>query len=138
MFCWIGAAVSIPYKIHKQLSKLGPKMYFLRLPVVSKDEDELLKILQDNNFKERIREIKTAYFDYIECLESCPEMQVDPESGIPKIAMLTKSPEQEQEQRRIIYLAELLAHLRGTVETWETQGTQGLDYAYASENIEKP
>jgi hypothetical protein len=138
MFCWIGAAVSIPYKIHKQLSKLGPKMYFLRLPMVSKDEDELLKILQDNDFKERMRAIKTAYFDYLECLESCPQMEVDPESGIPKIEMVTRSPEQEQVQRRIIYLAELLAHLRGTVETWETQGSQGLDYAYASENIENP
>jgi hypothetical protein len=68
MFCWIGAAVSIPYKIHKQLSKLGPKMYFLRLPMVAEDEDELLKLIQENNFKERITAIKTAYFDYLECL----------------------------------------------------------------------
>ena len=140
MFCWVVAAVSIPYKIHKQLSKLGPKMYFLRLPMIEEDEDELLDWMRQDNFKERIREIKTAYFDYLECLESCPEMQVDPESGIPKIEVPADSPEPEhiQAQRCIIYLAELLAHLRGTVETWETQGSQALDYSYASENIENP
>jgi hypothetical protein len=138
MFCWIGAAASIPYKIHKQLSKLGPKMYFLRLPMVEEDEDELLEWMRQNNFKERMNAIKTAYFDYLECLESCPEMKIDPESGVPKIEVAADNPEQEQAQRRIIYLAEMLAHLRGTVETWETQGTQGLDYAYASENIENP
>lgn len=138
MFCWIGAAVSIPYKIHKQLSKLGPKMYFLRLPMIEEDEEELLKLMQENDFKERIAAIKTAYFDYLECRESCPEMQVDPESGVSKSKMITNNPEQEQVQRYIIYLAELLAHLRGTVDTWETEGTQGLDYAYSSVNIENP
>ena len=52
-------------------------MYFLRIPMLEEDEDELLKILQDNDFKERMRDIKTAYFDYLECLESCPDMQTD-------------------------------------------------------------
>ena len=32
MFVWIGAAVDIPYKVHKLLGTLGPKLYFLRLP----------------------------------------------------------------------------------------------------------
>jgi hypothetical protein len=136
MFCWVGASVSIPYRIHKQLSKLGPKMYFLRLPMTSEDEDSLLNMLKENDFRERMRDIKTALFDYFEYLESCPIMQIHPESGIPKIEMDTKSPEQEQVQRYIIYLGELLAHLRGTVETWETEDTQGLDYAYGSVNIE--
>jgi hypothetical protein len=138
MFCWIGAAVSIPFKIHKQLSKLGPKMYFLRLPMVEEDEDELLEWMRQNNFKERMNAIKSAYFDYLETLESCPEMKIDPESGVPKIEVMTNNPEQEKAQRCIIYLAEMLAHLRGTVETWETQGTDGSDYSYASETIENP
>jgi hypothetical protein len=138
MFCWIGAAVSIPFKIHKQLSKLGPKMYFLRLPMMEEDEDELLEWMRANNFRQRIKEIKTTYFDYLETLESCPEMKIDPESGVPKIEVPADNPEQEEAQRCIIYLAEMLAHLRGTVETWETQGTDGPSYAYASENIENP
>jgi hypothetical protein len=32
----------------------------------------------------------------------------------------------------------MLAHLRGTVETWEPKGTDGSDYSYASENVENP
>lgn len=42
MFLWLGAAVDIPYKIHKMLSMLGPKLYFLRLPMSSEEEDDLL------------------------------------------------------------------------------------------------
>jgi hypothetical protein len=32
MFVWVGAAVDIPYKVHRYLGTLGPKLYFLRLP----------------------------------------------------------------------------------------------------------
>ena len=138
MFCWLGAAVDIPYKIHKTLSRLGPKMYFLRLPLSVNDEDTLLRTMQQDNFKERVRIVKTALFDYLEYLESCPEMEIDPESGIPKLDWNASDSSQEQAQRYIIYLAELLAYLRGTVSTWETEGTQGLDYAYASRNVENP
>ena len=35
MFTWIGAAVDIPYKVHKYLSTFGPKLYFLSLPKVN-------------------------------------------------------------------------------------------------------
>jgi DNA-binding transcriptional ArsR family regulator len=138
MFVWLGAAVDIPYKIHKILSRLGPKLYFLRLPMSVKDENDLLRLIQQNNFRERITEVKGALFDYLEYLESCPDMQMDQVSGIPKLHWDTADPKQEQPQRYIIYLAELLAYLRGTVSTWETEGTQGLDYAYASRNIESP
>src|SRR5687767_4036286 len=37
MFVWVGAAVDIPYKVHKMLSLLGPKLYFLRLPMTVRD-----------------------------------------------------------------------------------------------------
>jgi hypothetical protein len=139
MFCWLGAAVEIPYKIHKMLSRLGPKLYFFRMPMsAAKDEDMILKTIQNDDFKERIRAVKLALFDYLEYFESCPNMEVDPESGIPKIKWNSANQVQEQTQRYIIYLAELLAYLRGTVTTWETEGTQGLDYAYASRNVENP
>lgn len=138
MFCWLGAAVEIPYKIHRTLSRLGPKMYFLRLPLSVNDEDTLLRTMQQDNFKERVGAVKAALFDYLEYLESCPAMEIDPESGIPKLNWNAADSRQNQAQRYIIYLAELLAYLRGTVTTWETEGTQGLDYAYASRNIENP
>jgi transposase len=139
MFVWLGAAVDIPYKIHKMLSMLGPKLYFLRLPMASEDEDDLLRFLQQDDFKDRIQRVKEAFFDYLEYLESCPAMQEDPESGwIPKVVWNTTNPIEVPAQRYLIYLGELLAHLRGTVSTWETEDTQGLDYAYASRNVENP
>jgi hypothetical protein len=140
MFVWLGAAVEIPYKVHKVLSILGPKLYFLRLPMSVKEEDDLLRSMQQDDFKERFGVVQTTLFDYLECLESCPAMQTDPESGIPKIQWnaVGSGQQQEQAQRYIIYMAELLAYLRGTVSTWKTEDTQGLDYAYTSRNVENP
>ena len=138
MFVWVGAAVDIPYKVHKMLSLLGPKLYFLRLPMTVRDIDSLLATMQQDNFKERFATVKKALFDYLEYLESCPQMQMDPASGIPKIDWDSTNPIQEQAQTFIIYLAELLAYLRGTVSTWKTEDTQGLDYAYTSRNVESP
>jgi len=129
MFVWLGAAVEIPYKVHKVLSILGPKLYFLRLPMSVKEEDDLLRSMQQDDFNERFGVVQTTLFDYLECLESCPAMQTDPESGIPKIQWnaVGSGQQQEQAQRYIIYMAELLAYLRGTVSTWKTEDTQGLD-----------
>ncbi len=138
MFVWLGAAVDIPYKIHKMLSMLGPKLYFLRLPMSSEEEDDLLHFLQQDDFRDRVQVVKEALFDYLEYLKACPNMQVDPESGIAKLVWNTINPAEEQAQRYLIYLGELLAYLRGTVSTWETEDTQGLDYAYTSRNIENP
>lgn len=138
MFVWVGAAVDIPYKVHKILSTLGPKLYFLRLPMSIKEEDDLLHSMQQDNFRERFKMVQEALFDYLEYLESCPDMDIDPESGIPKLQWNAADSRQEQAQRHIIYMAELLAYLRGTVSTWKTEDSQGLDYAYTSRNVENP
>ena len=42
MFTWIGAAVDIPWRVHKALGNLGAKLYFLRLPRSDKTEDIIL------------------------------------------------------------------------------------------------
>jgi len=34
MFVWVGAAVDIPYRVHKLFSSLGPKIYCFRLPYI--------------------------------------------------------------------------------------------------------
>ena len=45
-FVWVGAAVDIPRKVHKHLTTLGPKLYFLRLSRLSnKSEDDYYKQL---------------------------------------------------------------------------------------------
>jgi DNA-binding transcriptional ArsR family regulator len=139
MFTWLGAAVDIPYKVHKLLSALGPKLYFLRLPMSAESEADLLNSLKAEDFPLRVRKVKTALFDYLETLESCPNMQMEPDSGVPKIEWDSEDSINDDAQHIIIYLAELLAYLRGTVVTWgETEGTQGLEYAYGSSYLENP
>jgi hypothetical protein len=139
MFVWLGAAVDIPHKIHKMLSNLGPKLYFLRLPATSETEDDLLQLLKQDDFRQRLHTVTDAIYDYLEYFESCPNMEPDPEVGnLPRLDMNAADERQENAQRYIIRLAELLAHLRGSVATWETEGTQGLDYAYSTPYIENP
>jgi len=51
MFAWIGAAVDIPRKVHKLLTTLGPKLYFVRVPKVqSKSDDDYYQQLLHNDF----------------------------------------------------------------------------------------
>jgi hypothetical protein len=56
MFVWIGAAVDIPFKVHKLLTTLGPKLYFLRVPKVEqKSDDNYYQQLQNNDFDTKLR-----------------------------------------------------------------------------------
>ena len=137
MFVWIGAAVDIPYKVHKYLGTLGPKLYFKRLRKLYKKEQDYYDEL-DKDFADKIDKVSVALFDYLEWFESCPDMSLDKQSDLQK---MTWYPEKDdpQAKRYIIRLAMLLAHLRGVVPTWETrEGGQGTEYAYTIATIEEP
>jgi hypothetical protein len=85
MFTWIGAAVDIPYKVHKFLGTLGPKLYFLRLPSNPKNEDEYFDDL-DKDFGDKLTRVRTALYDYLNWFELCPNIQRDKESMLGKVA----------------------------------------------------
>jgi hypothetical protein len=142
MFVWAGAAVDIPYKVHKYLGTLGPKLYFLRLPSNSHSEAEYYNNL-DKDFGDKLDKIRVALFDYLECFESCPDM-TDDLDGVNRKSELHKmtwdfSKNEELPKRYIIKLAILLSHLRGVVTTWgDTSDSQGLDYSYALAIVEDP
>ena len=136
MFVWIGAAVDIPYKVHKYLGTLGPKLYFKRLRKLYKKEQDYFNEL-DKDFADKIDKVSVALFTYLEWFESCPDMILDEESGQYKMTWLPEK-DDTQAKRYIIRLAMLLAHLRGVVPTWETHDTQGTEYAYTIATIEEP
>jgi len=136
MFVLVGASVDIPYKVHKVLGYLGPKLYFLRLPKNCKTEEERLKESRED-FGQKEGAIKQALFDYLKWLEIRPDMAIDADSGLPKIRW-DFSKDDEDSERYIIRLAELLSHLRGVATTWHTKDTQGSDYAYTKPIIEDP
>ena len=135
MFAWIGAAVDIPYKVHKHLGNLGAKLYFLRLLGFEKDEDGYLQEINKDDFIHRTKVIQEVLLDYLGWFEKCPIAVIDNNNA--KIEWNFGNDE-EDAKRFIIRLGRLLAHLRGVVPTWETRDSQGTDYAYTFPNIEDP
>jgi hypothetical protein len=136
MFVLAGASVDIPYKVYKVLGYLGPKLYFLRLPKEIRNEIQRLANLRQN-FGAKEQKIQSALFDYLKWLEIRPDMQIDNESGLPKIEWDTAKDDVDS-LKKIIKLADLLGPLRGVAQTWETRGTQGSDYGYTIPIIEDP
>jgi hypothetical protein len=134
MFTWLGAAVDIPPKVHKQLSVLGPKLYFYRLSKSEETEDYYYD-KRNENFGEKKQSIQKALIEYLEYFETNPQIVWD--NNHPKIS-LNHDKDDELAHRYIIRLAKLLARLRAIVPTWETKNTQGSEYAYRLANIEDP
>ena len=81
MFAWIGAAVDVPRRVHKLLSTLGPKLYFLRLSKITKTEDKYLDQLIVS-FAGIENDIKNALFEYMKYFEIGPNAVSD---GLPKV-----------------------------------------------------
>jgi DNA-binding Lrp family transcriptional regulator len=126
MFVWVGAAVDIPYKVHRYLGTLGPKLYFLRLPKVEKTEDEYIAQI-NSDFEEKVKEIEKALLEYLKWFQMWPEKNNT--SALPKINWNTSKDDAEA-KRYIVRLAQLLACLRGVVPAWHTRDTQGSNYGY--------
>jgi hypothetical protein len=136
MFTMIGAAVDIPYKVHKQLATLGPKLYFLRIPKKIKKDDDYIQMLQKNDFNSKKTELSKCIKEYLQWFNDyCPYT--------PDENHLVKIPFNDDNLDRkilaiIVNLGKLLAHLRGAVTTWNTEGTQGSNYGYSTPTIEDP
>jgi hypothetical protein len=83
MFTWVGAAVDIPYKVHKYLGTLGPKLYFFRPPILQKKtESDYLQQIEKDDFNKKVTEIREALLDYLKWFEIGPEMLIDKEAGL--------------------------------------------------------
>jgi hypothetical protein len=125
MFTWLGAAVDIPYKVYKHLSYLGPKLHFFRLPKIENTEDYHFAH-KDDDFNLKLDKIRLGLDSYFDCFSSAELMKIK----------LNREKDEPLAHRYIIRLAELLAHLRAVVPTWETKGSGGSDYAYGTAIIE--
>jgi hypothetical protein len=136
MFTWLGAAVDIPYKVHKHLSTLWPKLYFYRLEKIEND-DEYYYVQKDDDFGNKVQAISQALTEYLDYFDTNPCIAFKPENDLPKIP-LDNTKDEEFAHRYIIKLGKLLAPLRAVVPTWETRDTQGSDYAYTMAIVEDP
>jgi hypothetical protein len=143
MFVWIGAAVDIPRRVHKYLSTLGPKLYFLRVPKEQLKEEDYLKYIQGEDFANKINKIHSALFDYLKWFELCPVAIIEQSSGLPKVHWNDSNTADNHRDdleslTSLVRLGMLLAHLRGSVPTWDTSHSQGSEYAYTIATIEEP
>jgi hypothetical protein len=136
MFTWVGAAVDIPHKVYKLLGNLGAKLYFFRMPYVSKNEDELVKKTNED-FDTKFGEIQSALFDYLMWFEAGPNLIEDKSSGLPKIKW-DESKDDLEARKIIARSAILLSHLRCVAKTYDTEKTQGSQYGYSVSLPEDP
>jgi hypothetical protein len=136
MFTWLGAVVDIPYKVHKLLGTLGPKLYFFRLDRMEQTEDDYYNI-RNESFTKKKQEIYEALDEYLTYNPEAEKNLQKEEEGLRKITMDVDK-DDELADRVIIRVAKLLAHLRAIVPTWETKGTQGSEYAYTFAMVEDP
>jgi hypothetical protein len=137
MFTLIGAAVDIPYKVHKQLATLGPKLYFFRIPRSNKKDSEYIQMLQNNDFNRKRRELSEKIDEYIDCFDNGYPISPD-EDGLIKLPFKEETSIDPYILEIIVKLGKLLAHLRGAVTTWNTEKTQGSNYGYSTPTIEEP
>ena len=137
MFTMVGAAIDIPFKVHKYLGNLGPKLYFFRLPKLNRTNEDYFNQLKDNPFNVKFQNIKTPLIDYQQWIEKCPKMELDRDNKLGKIVW-DSDKDDDEALYIIIKLAKLLAHLRAVVPTWGTHGTGGTDYGYATAIKKEP
>lgn len=135
MFVWVGAAVDIPWKVHKYLGTLGPKLYFFRLPSNDKKEEEYLEQIDTDDFNVKTSLIQEALTDYLKWFERYPGALN--ENNIAKIKWDHRKDDRET-KRLIVKLGILLSYLRGIIPTRETRDSQGIDYSYSFATKEDP
>ena len=154
MFVMIGAAVDIPYKVHKHLGNIGPKIHFFRLGRVVKTEDEYLKELQQDTFGTRYKKIEQALNLYLNVFDMGPFVIVK------DVTISTNTCEQDNNSKQeevflkkmewnapadevkalkiLIKMGILLAHLRAVVNTWDPRNSSVTDHGYRTAKIEQP
>jgi hypothetical protein len=146
MFTWVGAAVDIPHRVHKFLGSRGAKLYFFRLPLIEKSDDEYMAQMSKDDFNLKAKEVRTALLEYLEWFDRCPiplseseneSQKVTRENNLIKIQWDNEK-DDNQSLMIILKLAKLLAHFRAVVTTWETDDSQGLEYAYGFATVEDP
>jgi predicted DNA-binding transcriptional regulator len=137
MFTWVGAAVEIPYKVHKYLGSRGAKLYFFRLPLIEKSDSEYMDQLSVDDFNIKTKIVQEALSDYLKWFDQCPEG-----ININNLIKIQWNNEKDDKKTKeiILKLGKILAHLRAVVSTWEktTSDIQGLEFVHAFATIEDP
>jgi hypothetical protein len=138
MFTWLGAGVDIPYRVHKLMGTRGAKLHFFRIPRTKKSEEQQIDSMDNDDFNIKLAEIRASLLDYLKWFDDCPISElVSEENDLIKIQWNNDKTDRYT-KRVLVRLGNLLAHLRAVVNTWDTYGSQGLEYNYSTATIEQP
>jgi hypothetical protein len=141
MFTWLGAGVDIPNKVHKLMGTRGAKLHFFRIPKTRKTIDQLIESMDNDDFIPKRNKIRSVLMDYLGWFDRCPISETDDkvirENNLIKIQWDNDKTE-DYTKRVLATIGNLLAHLRAVVPTWDTSGSQGLEYSYGTAIIEQP
>lgn len=137
MFTWIGAAVDIPHSVHKYMSNIGPKIYFYRVPKIQKNEKDYLEQLKGDAFGVKFKRVQQALTDYLRTFDKGPDLEFDKNANLLKMPWNAEK-DDKASLKLIVKLGILLGHLRTYAKTWNTEHTQGTDYAYSIPQVEEP
>lgn len=85
MFIWLGAAVDVPYRVHKLMGTRGAKLHFLRLSKIKKTEDQLLATMDKDDFIPKVKKIRHSLLEYLEWFDRCPISESEFDDGNPKL-----------------------------------------------------
>ena len=139
MFVWTGACVEIPYRVYKLLSALGPKMYFFRLDALEPTDDDLIKALEKDDFKQRKNTVMLDVFEYLKWLSYCPRLEPPLEKGLRLKKLSWDRHKDDTDARKcIVRFAQLLKNLRGAVTVWERKKSVEEEYGHSLPIIEDP
>ena len=133
-FVWLGAAVDISNNIWDMISRLGPKMFFLRIDKkisFAEQQRTILDHMDGNDYDQQIEELSTCLKKYWDAIMSFPLQK----NG--KIIWDNKK-DAHHAKLMIVQFSQLLARLRGYVPTEKTEKMHGSDYPYMDPIIEDP
>ena len=120
MFVMVGAAVEIPPYVYALLTSFGPKLFFFRLSKTRKTHDQYVQDLKGEQFTIKFQKIQAAMGKYLDVFESCPTVELEENSHLFKISLDKFKPNNDEDALDIIvYLGQLLKHLRAVVWTRE-------------------
>ena len=135
MFVWVGATASLPYRVIKEFSYLGPKVYTFRLPFYEPTDEEIESYLDsDSQFEPHKVEVQKRLMEYLIWFEMWPEftekytLEAEQSSTLANIKSVKVKwdPDNKSDPRvkkHIAKFARLLGKVRTHVDIWyQTRG----------------
>lgn len=126
LFAFIGATTPLTKQIWDTIGKLGNRWIALSIITEDKSEDDLLGVMQDTDYKIKIRKCKAATTEFMQELfkDGCYKIEWN------------KKEDNEQILRKIANLVQLVRKLRAPVQVWKEGDKSDEHYEFRTPVVE--